>query len=162
MLEQRFRFDLAEQHAGNGANTTAFDGGKGVDVIVSNSNEVPIAAPPYDICNAPSAKNSFGGFGDWAFLRVKQQLASAPAGRGDYFVTVWLQVQAPAGIAPLTSNAWTYLPTLGFGKGWALSIFRPLSAVSCLHPTLPRSAIRFRPMSHFNTMFSKCFGRNSK
>jgi hypothetical protein len=118
MLEQRFRFDLSEQHAGNGANTTVIDGGRGLDLIVSNSNEVQIAAPPYDIRNAPTAKNSFSGFGDWAFLRVKQQLASAPASRGDYFVTVWLQVQAPTGIAPLTSNSWTYLPTLAFGKGW--------------------------------------------
>jgi hypothetical protein len=118
MLEQRFRFDLSEQHAGNGANTTVIDGGRGLDLIVSNSNEVQIAAPPYDIRTTPTGKGSLSGFGDWAFLRVKQQLASAPASRGDYFVTVWLQVQAPKGIAPLTSNSWTYLPTLAFGKGW--------------------------------------------
>lgn len=118
MLEQRFRFDVSEQHAGNDANTTVLDGGKGLDLIVSNSNEVQMAAPPYDIRNAPSAKNSFSGFGDWAFLRVKQQLATAPASGGDYFVTVWLQLQAPTGIAPLTSTAWTYLPTLAFGKGF--------------------------------------------
>jgi hypothetical protein len=29
MLEQRFRFDLPGQHAGNGANTTALDAGRG-------------------------------------------------------------------------------------------------------------------------------------
>jgi hypothetical protein len=118
MLEQRFRFDLSEQHAGNGANTTVIDGGRGLDLIVSSSNEVQIAAPPYDIRTTPTGKGSLSGFGDWAFLRVKQQLASAPASRGDYFVTVWLQVQAPTGIAPLTSNSWTYLPTLALGKGW--------------------------------------------
>jgi hypothetical protein len=118
MLEQRLRFDLSEQHAGNGANTTVIDGGRGLDLIVSNSNEVQIAAPPYDLRSAAAGKPAFTGFGDWAFVRVKQQLASAPASRGDYFVTVWLQVQAPAGIAPLTGNAWTYLPTLAFGKGW--------------------------------------------
>jgi hypothetical protein len=118
MLEQRFRFDLSEQHAGNGANTTLIDGGRGLDLIVSNSNEVQIAAPPYDIRSAAAGKSSLSGFGDWAFLRVKQELASAPASRGDYFVTVWLQVQAPTGIGPLTSNSWTYLPTLAIGKGW--------------------------------------------
>ena len=118
MLEQRFRFDLSGQHAGNGANTTVIDGGRGLDLIVSNSNEIQIAAPPYDLRNAPTGKGSFSGFGDWAFLRVKQQLASAPASSGDYFVTVWLQVQAPTGIGPLTSSAWTYLPTLAVGKGW--------------------------------------------
>jgi hypothetical protein len=30
MLEQRFRFDASEQHAGNGAATTVLDGGRGV------------------------------------------------------------------------------------------------------------------------------------
>ena len=118
MLEQRFRFDLSEQHAENGANTTVIDGGRGLDLIVSNSNEVQIAAPPYDIRNTPTGKGSFDGFGDWAFLRVKQQLAASPASGGNYFVTVWLQVQAPTGIAPLTNHAWTYLPTLAVGKGW--------------------------------------------
>jgi hypothetical protein len=39
MLEQRFRFDLSEQHAGNGANTTVLDGGRGLDLIVSPGNE---------------------------------------------------------------------------------------------------------------------------
>ena len=118
MLEQRLRFDVSGQHAGNGANTTVIDGGRGLDLIVSNSNEIQIAAPPYDLRNAPTRNDLFSGFGDWAFLRVKQQLASAPASGGDYFVTVWVQVQAPTGIGPLTSRAWTYLPTLAVGKGW--------------------------------------------
>jgi hypothetical protein len=118
MLEQRFRFDASEQHAGNGADTTVVDGGKGLDLIVSNSNEIQVAAPPYDIRDTPTGKGSFSGFGDWAFVRLKQQLAASPASGGDYFVTVWLQVQAPTGIAPLTNSAWTYLPTLAVGKGW--------------------------------------------
>ena len=46
MLEQRFRFDVSEQHAGNGADTTELDGGRGLDLILSNSNEIQIAAPP--------------------------------------------------------------------------------------------------------------------
>jgi hypothetical protein len=43
MLEQRFRFDAFEQHAGNSADTTVLDGGRGLDLIVSNSNEIQIA-----------------------------------------------------------------------------------------------------------------------
>ena len=35
MLEQRLRFDLSEQHAGNRADTTVIDGGKGLDLILS-------------------------------------------------------------------------------------------------------------------------------
>ena len=78
MLEQRFRFDLSEQHAGNGANTTAIDGGRGLDLIVSNSNEVQIAAPPHDIRSTPTGKGSLTGFGDWMFVRVKQHWQQAP------------------------------------------------------------------------------------
>ena len=118
MLEQRFRFDGSEQQAGNGADTRVTDGGKGLDLIVSNSNEVQIAAPPYELRDTPTGKGAFTGFGDWAFLRVKQQLASSPASGDNYFVTMWLQVQAPTGIGPLTNNSWTYLPTFAFGKGW--------------------------------------------
>ena len=118
MLEQRFRFDMSEQRTGNGANTTVLDGGRGLDLIVSPSNEIQIAAPPYDFRSAAAGKAAFDGFGDWAFMRFKQQLAAAPTSRGDYFVTVWLQVQAPIGVPQLTSGSWTYLPTLAFGKGW--------------------------------------------
>lgn len=118
MLEQRFRFDVSEEHAVNGADTTVLGGGRGLDLIVSNSNEIQITAPPYDIRNTSTGKGSFSGFDDWAFLRVKQLLASSPASGGNYFITAWLQIQAPTGIAPLTSNAWTYLPTLAIGKGW--------------------------------------------
>ncbi len=61
MLEQRFRFDASQQHAGNGANTTVVDGGRGLDLIVSNSNEIQIAAPPYDLRNTPTGKGAFTG-----------------------------------------------------------------------------------------------------
>ena len=118
MLEQRVRFDMSEQHAGNGANTTVFDGGRGLDLIVSGSNEIQIAAPPYDIHTTPTGKGDLNGFGDWAFVRVKQRLASAPESGGNYFVTAWLQAQAPIGIPGLTNSVWTLLPTLAFGKGW--------------------------------------------
>jgi len=118
MLEQRFRFDAADQRAGNGADTRVIDGGRALDLIASNSNEIQITAPPYDLRSTPTGKGALTGFGDWSFVRVKQQLASSAASGDNYFVTVWLQVQAPTGIAPLTTNAWTYLPTFAFGKGW--------------------------------------------
>ena len=118
MLEQRFRFDLAHQQAGNGTNTTQLDGGRGLDLIVSETNEIQIAAPPYDIRTGPGGRGALEGFADWAFLRVKQRLAAAPKKGGDYFLTAWLQLQAPLGIRALTNNAWTFLPTLAAGKGW--------------------------------------------
>jgi hypothetical protein len=118
MLEQRLRFDLAHQHSGNGTDTTVIDGGRGLDLIVSETNEVQIAAIPYDIRTGPGGKGALSGIADWPFLRVKQRLASSPANNGNYVLTTWLQVQAPVGIAGLSNNAWTFLPTLAFGKGW--------------------------------------------
>ncbi len=115
LLEQRLRFDIDEQHAGNGTSTAVVDSGKGLDLIVSDTNEIQLAAPAYDI---RSSQTALSGFADWAFLRVEQRLASSPESGGNYVLTVWLQVQAPTGIEPLTSHAWTYLPTVAFGKGW--------------------------------------------
>lgn len=122
LLEQRLRFDVDYQHAGTGANTTVTDGGKGLDLIVSDTNEIQFALPPYDIRTAGISKGKLTppitGFGDWSFLRVEQRLASAPEGGGNYVLTAFVQVQAPTGITPLTSNSWIYTPTLAFGKGW--------------------------------------------
>jgi opacity protein-like surface antigen len=118
LLLHRYRFDLAEQHIGNGGQTTVLDGGKGVDLIVGERTEIQMAAPSYDIRNTPTGKGVFSGFTDWGFFRVKQQLASSPSSADDYLVSVLLQAQAPTGVPQLTSNAWTLLPTLAVGKGW--------------------------------------------
>ena len=119
LLEQRVRYDTSFQHAGNGSDTIDLDGGKGLDLIVSNTQEVQIAAIPYVIRTTPEGKGDVTGFGDWPFVRFKQRLASAAAGSGDYILSAWMQVQAPTGRGALSNRAFTLLPTLGFGKGWA-------------------------------------------
>src|SRR5205085_2242992 len=43
LLEQRLRFDLAEQYAGNGANTMVIDAPRSLDLIVSDTNDIRIA-----------------------------------------------------------------------------------------------------------------------
>jgi hypothetical protein len=118
LLEQRFRFDVERQNAGNGARTTLLDGGRGLDLIVSDSNEIQVGLPPYEIRSAVPGAPGAAGFGDWPFVRIEQRLASSPGDAGDYVLTAWLQVQAPVGVSRLTSMAWTYTPTLAFGKGW--------------------------------------------
>jgi hypothetical protein len=118
LMEQRLRLDVDQQHSGNGTDTLVTDGGKGVDLIVSPTNEIQIAFPPYETRNGTATAAPISGFGDWAFLRVEQRLASSPASQDDYVVTAWLQVQAPTGIKPLTNSAWTFQPTLAYGKGW--------------------------------------------
>jgi len=118
LMEQRFRFDVERQQAGNGADTTGLDGGRGLDLIVTDSNEIQIGLAPEDIRGAVPGAPGVSGFGDWPFVRIEQRLASSPSNAGDYVLTTWLQVQAPVGVSRLTSHAWTYTPTLAYGKGW--------------------------------------------
>lgn len=94
------------------------DGGKGLDLTVSESEEVQFAFAPYDIRSRRGLGTTNAGFGDWAFVRLKQRIASSPVDDGDYVLTTWLQIQAPTGIKAFTNDSWTFLPTIAFGKGW--------------------------------------------
>ena len=118
LMEQRLRLDLYHQHAGNGADTTQLDGGKGLDLIVSPTNEIQFALPPYEMRTATPSSRALAGYGDWTFLRMEQRLFSANKDDGDYVVTAWLALQAPTGIKSLTGSSWSLQPTLAFGKGW--------------------------------------------
>lgn len=118
LLEQRARFDTSFQRAGNGANTISVDGGKGLDLIVGDTEEVQIASDPYVIRTNRNGRGQLAGFNDWPFIRFKQRLASSPEAEDDYVVSAWLQLQAPTGIKALSTRAGTLLPTIGFGKGF--------------------------------------------
>ena len=118
LMEQRLRLDFYQQHSGNGADTSEMDGGKGLDLIVSPTNEIQIALPPYEVRSATPTSKALAGYGDWSFLRVEQRLFSASKDDGDYVVTAWLTLQAPTGIKSLTSSSWSLQPTIAYGKGW--------------------------------------------
>ncbi|MEJ0049388.1 MAG: hypothetical protein WDN04_27245 [Rhodospirillales bacterium] len=118
MLEQRFRFETEFQRSGNDTDTIDVDGGKGLDLIVGNTEELQIALPPYYVRTAASQKNALEGWNDWPVARFKQRLLSSPADQGNYIVSAWLQVGLPIGSSKLTNHAVTLSPTLGFGKGW--------------------------------------------
>ena len=118
LMEQRLRLDLYQEHSGNGADTTLLDGAKGLDLIVSPTNEIQFALPPYELRSATATSKALAGYGDWSFMRMEQRLFSAAKNDGDYVVTAWLTLQAPTGIKALTSSAWSLQPTLAFGKGW--------------------------------------------
>jgi hypothetical protein len=118
MLEQRYRFDIDVQHAGNGSDTTVLDGGKGLDLIVSDTEEIQVGNPPYDYYSAKKKKSDYVGFADWPLFRFKQRLASSPQDQGNYILSAWLQVQVPTGIEKTTNHAVVILPTIGFGKGF--------------------------------------------
>ena len=122
---------------------TAMD--RGVDLIVSETNEIQVAIPPYYIRTGvtgtgPSDRGaipSLAGFSDWPYLRVEQRLASSPASGDDYVLTAWISFQAPTGIARLSSNAWTYTPTLAFGKGFGNFVVQGTVAAIFPAPTFP-------------------------
>jgi hypothetical protein len=114
-LEQEFRYDQLWQHSGNGTNLQNFDGGKGLELIPTTSNEIIFNLPPYE---ERTGKNPAKGFGDWPVLLIKQRFISANEANGNYIVTGFFGVQAPTGAASFTSHAWVVTPTLAAGKGW--------------------------------------------
>jgi hypothetical protein len=114
-LEEEFRFDYFNESLGNGATINNYDGGKGLELIPTTTNEVLINLPPYQ---TRSPRNPASGFNDWPFLTIKQRFISANAQNGDYIVTGFIGLQAPTGIAKFTNDAWVLTPTLAAGKGW--------------------------------------------
>ncbi|HEY1926207.1 MAG TPA: hypothetical protein VGG92_01965 [Caulobacteraceae bacterium] len=114
-LEQEYRFDALGENMGNGAHLNNYDGGKGIELIPDETNEVLINLPPYEV---RSRKKVAEGFGDWGFLTVKQRFLSANEENGNYIVTGFFGVSAPTGVTAFTQNAWVVTPTLAAGKGW--------------------------------------------
>lgn len=114
-LEQEFRYDQAWQTTGAGAEVRNFDGGKGLELIPTSTNEIILNLPPYI---ERSGRKPAQGAGDWPFLVIKQRLASANEAHGNYIVSAFLGVQAPIGAAAFTNHAWVITPTLAAGKGW--------------------------------------------
>jgi len=118
LLGQRYRFEVQLQQSGNGTQTTNFDNGKGVDLIVSETQEIRLALPPYYIRTGTPPQNTLSGFADWSIFRFKQRLLSSPQDQGNYVVSAWVGLSLPTGIAKLTSHYASLSPTIGFGKGW--------------------------------------------
>lgn len=114
-LEQELRSDQFFEHQGNGADLNVYDGGKGLEIIPTMTNEVLINLPPYE--QRTGAKPA-AGWGDWPAVTIKQRLISANKENGDYIVTAFFGVQAPTGDAAFTNDAWVVTPTLAAGKGW--------------------------------------------
>ena len=114
-LEEEVRYDQFWQHQATGAWIHSFDGGKGLELIPTTTNEVILNAPAYQERGKIKPAN---GFADVPFLLLKQRLFSANAANGDYIVTAFLGVTAPTGGAAFTNNAWIITPTLAAGKGF--------------------------------------------
>ncbi len=115
LMVQQIRYDEFFEHLDTGADIKVYDGGKGLEVIPTTTNEVLINLPPY---SQRTAVKPASGWGDWPALTIKQRLISANEENGNYIVTTFLGVQAPTGQVPFTNDAWVVTPTLAAGKGW--------------------------------------------
>ncbi len=119
-LEEEFRYDQFFQERAGGAQTSVFDGGKGLEIIPTTTTELLINLPAYQERTIQSVHQ---GTTDWNFLNIKQRLISAPADKGDYIVSVMFGATAPTGAPAFATGAlpqspWVFTPTLLAGKGW--------------------------------------------
>jgi hypothetical protein len=117
-LQNRLRFDTDWMHSGNGTRTVLLDDTRGLALIVGETTEIQIAAPSDVRRRSQNGKSGINEFGDWPFFRLKERLASSPQEQENYVLSAFFQVEAPTGNQSLSNKAWTYLPSLGFGKGW--------------------------------------------
>jgi hypothetical protein len=129
-LEQEVRYDQFWQYRGNGQQQNVFDGGKGLELIPTGTNEVLINPPAYQ--ERVNTKHNIYGWLDDQFLVVKQRLLSANEQQGNYIVTAFLGVTAPSGNAAFTNGAWAITPTLAGGKGWGDFDIQATTGISLL------------------------------
>ncbi|WP_428377179.1 hypothetical protein [Lichenicoccus sp.] len=115
-LEQEVRYDQMWEKRGDGSTLDIFDGGKGLELIPTETNEVLINPPAYQYKgNTASPAN---GWLDDQFLVVKQRLLSANEQNGNYILTAFLGITAESGNAAFTNKTWVVTPTIAGGKGW--------------------------------------------
>src|SRR5205823_14241862 len=85
ILVEQYRYDFSRQQDASGFATSNFGASRGLELIPTTRLEIGISPPPY-FAHESVAPN---GFGDLAF-QVKYRVASAPEGKGDYFIGAFL------------------------------------------------------------------------
>jgi hypothetical protein len=111
-LKQEFRYDVWQQPGSAGGSQYNFGGGKGLEFIVAPRVQLLIGPPPY-IAHMGTATPD--GFADIPMM-AKFQLAAAPAGEGDYLLTLILGATVPGGSSSMRDTILS--PTIALGKGW--------------------------------------------
>ena len=115
VLIEQLRYDQYIEHTNNDASVHNFGVNKGVQLIVSGTQELDIVLPSYiERYN----KTPGSGFGDWQAFLFKQRLLSANAHNGNYILSANFALTAPTGAARYTNHVYFAAPGIGFGKGW--------------------------------------------
>jgi hypothetical protein len=113
LLVQQFRFDSFFQQA-NGVWTEEYGGGKGLEIIPNTRMELQVGVPPYFAHGAPNVPD---GFGDVSIF-LKFRAFSAPEGKGDYFVGLFLGGDFPSAAKPNGLGHTVWSPMMAAAKGW--------------------------------------------
>lgn len=107
MLVQQYRDDIGWQPG-----STNYGSSRGLEIIPTTRLEVGLFPPAY----ITHRSNIADGFGDFSY-QLKYRISSAPEGKGDYFVGLFLGGSAPTS-SSLNGNGHAILsPTLALGKG---------------------------------------------
>ena len=114
LLVQQFRFDTYYQSARNGVATDVYGSGKGLEIIPNARMEVQVGIPPYYFRHAP---NTPDGFGDVSIF-LKFRVASAPEGKGGYFLGFFLGGSFPSAQSPNGMGHTVWSPMLAAAKRW--------------------------------------------
>jgi hypothetical protein len=131
LLVQQFRFDSYFQQAA-GVWTEQYGGGKGLEIIPNTRMEVQVGVPPYF---SHGSSNVPDGFGDVSIF-VKFRALSAPEGKGEYFVGLFLGGVFPSGNPPNGLGHTVWSPMIATAKGWGF-----FDVQSTLSGNLPQSGI---------------------
>jgi hypothetical protein len=113
ILVEQYRYDISrQQDAAGGTATSNFGASRGLEIIPTTRLEIGISPPPY-VTHQSAVPD---GFGDLSF-QVKYRACSAPEGKGDYFVGVFLAGSLPTGSSPNGVGHTVWTPTLAAAKG---------------------------------------------
>jgi hypothetical protein len=110
MLVQQYRYDMAWQQDPAGTTTSNYGASRGLEIIPTTRLEVGIFPPPY-LTHQSIVPD---GFGDFSF-QVKFRAFSAPEGKGDYFVGLFLGGSLPTGTQPNGMGHAVLSPTFAAG-----------------------------------------------
>ena len=114
LLVQQFRYDMSwQQDPTGGSATSNYGASRGLEIIPTRRLEVGIFPPNYVAHQSPVTD----GFGDLAF-QVKFRAFSAPEGRGDYFIGLFLGGSLPTGGPPNGVGHAIVSPTLAAARGF--------------------------------------------
>jgi hypothetical protein len=113
LLVEQFRYDMSWQQDPTGNTITAnYGASRGLEIIPTTRLEIGVFPPPYLVHESKTPD----GFGDLSW-QVKFRAFSAPEGKGDYFVGVFLGGSLPTGTQPNGTGHAVLSPTFAAAKG---------------------------------------------